>query len=110
MLEIFNNIVKEGEVATASVAQQGGAGGILGMLLPFALMFVVFYFLLIRPQNKQRKKHDEMLKALQKGDVVYTTSGIVGTITSVEEKIFLLEIAEKTKIKILKSQIAGKYE
>lgn len=109
MLEIFNHIVKEGE-ATAQVAQQAGAGGIVSMLIPFGLMFVVFYFLLIRPQNKQRKKHDEMLKALKKGDVVYTTSGIVGTIFSVEERVYLLEIAEKTKIKILKSQIAGKYE
>jgi preprotein translocase subunit YajC len=94
--------VKEG----AAPAPQANA---LGMFVPMIAVFVIFYFLLIRPQKKQQKQHREMLLTLKKGDTVITNSGILGDIFSVEEKFFVLSIAEKTKIKILKSQIATKY-
>ena len=102
MLEFIDLIVKEG----AAPAPQANA---LSMFIPMIAVFVIFYFLLIRPQKKQQKKHQEMLLQLKKGDDVVTNSGIFGSIFAVEEKFFVLTIAEKTKIKILKSQIATKY-
>ncbi len=102
MLELVDLIVKEG----AAPAPQGG---VLGMFVPMIAVFVIFYFLLIKPQKKQQKQHREMLLTLKKGDTVITNSGILGDIFSVEEKFFVLNIAEKTRIKILKSQIATKY-
>ena len=104
MLNFVDFIVKEG-TANAQAAQPNA----LSMLLPFILVFVIFYFLLIRPQKKQQKIHKEMLIQLKKGDQVISNSGILGTIFAVEDKFFILTIAEKTKIKILRSQIATKY-
>ena len=103
MLEFIDLIVKEGAV---TATPQGSA---LGMFVPMIAVFVIFYFLLIRPQKKQQKQHKEMLLTLKKGDTVITNSGILGNIFTVEEKFFVLNIAEKTKIKILKTQIATKY-
>jgi len=102
LLEFIDLIVKEGATPTP----QGSA---LGMFIPMIAVFVIFYFLLIRPQKKQQKQHREMLLTLKKGDTVITNSGILGDIFTVEEKFFVLNIAEKTKIKILKTQIATKY-
>ena len=76
----------------------------IGFLL---LMFAVLYFLMIRPQQKRARAHDEMVKALKKGDIVRTNGGIRGEITAVDERDVTLEIAERTRIKILKSHVAG---
>jgi preprotein translocase subunit YajC len=84
----------------------GGAQGI-GAFLPLILMFVVFYFLLIWPQQKKAKAHRQVLAALQKGDTVVTSSGIYGTITGITDTVVTLEIAEKVRIKVSRSSIAG---
>ena len=84
----------------------GGAQGI-GAFLPLILMFVVFYFLLIWPQQKKAKAHRQVLAALQKGDTVVTSSGIYGTITGITDTVVTLEIAEKVRIKMARSSIAG---
>ena len=89
----------------------GGGGGSsqggLGAFLPLILMFVVFYFLLIWPQQKKAKAHKEVLSNLQKGDNVVTSSGIYGNITGLTETVVTLEIAEKVRIKVARSSIAG---
>ena len=72
------------------------------MLLPFAAMFAVVYFLMIRPQQKKMKEQQDMLGQLKHGDEVVTTSGILGTITGITEKVVTLEIADDVRIKILK--------
>jgi len=77
-------------------------------LLPLILMFVVFYFLLIRPQQKKMKDHQEMLKNLKRGDQIITNGGLVGKITGLTEKMVTLEVAEKIRVRILRSHIAGK--
>jgi preprotein translocase subunit YajC len=87
----------------------GGAAG-LGSLLPLILMFVVFYFLLIWPQQKKAKAHRQILASLQKGDNVITSSGIYGTITGLTDTVVTLEIAEKVRIKVARSSIAGKVQ
>ena len=85
----------------------GGASGGIGAFLPLILMFVVFYFLLIWPQQKKAKAHKQVLSNLQKGDNVVTSSGIYGTITGITDTVVTLEIAEKVRIKVARSSIAG---
>jgi len=75
-------------------------------LVPFVLIFVIFYFMLILPQQKRRKQADAVLAALKKGDKVITASGIWGTITNLGKDTVTLQIADTTKIKIQKEHIA----
>ena len=75
-------------------------------LVPFVLIFVVFYFLLILPQQKRQKKLRAMLDALKKGDKVVTASGIWGTVTNLGKETVTLQIADNTKVKIQRDQIA----
>ncbi len=93
-------------------AAEGGAGaqspGIIDTLLPMGLIFLVFYFLLIRPQQKQQKQMKEMLSQLQRDDDVITSGGIHGKIVGITEKVVTLEIAPNTRIKVQRGNIAGK--
>ncbi|MBL7715300.1 MAG: preprotein translocase subunit YajC [Bdellovibrionales bacterium] len=73
---------------------------------PFAMMFGVIYFLMIRPQQKRLKDQQEMIGALKDGDEVLTASGILGKITGIAEKVVTLEVAQNVRIKILKSQVS----
>jgi preprotein translocase subunit YajC len=90
-----------------------GGGNILKLLLPWILIFGIFYFLVIRPQQKrqrqQQTERDVMLKALKAGDKVITTGGIYGTIVTVKEKddTVQLRIAQSVSIEVLRSAIAG---
>ena len=76
------------------------------MLLPLALMFLVFYFLLIRPQQKKAKQHQEFLKNLKRDDEVVTASGMYGTVSGLTDQVVTLEIAPNVKIKVDRFQIA----
>jgi len=82
----------------------GGGTEQIGFLL---LMFAVLYFLMIRPQQKRAKQHDAMIGALKKGDIVRTNGGIRGEITALDERDVTVEVAERTRIKVLRSHIAG---
>jgi preprotein translocase subunit YajC len=86
----------------------GGAGGGFSMLVPLLLMFAVFYFLLIRPQQKKQRRHQDMLKGLKVGDKVMTSGGVVGTIVEGGEQFVKLEIADRVRVDIGRSYIAGK--
>lgn len=79
----------------------GGDAGFLG-LLPILLMFVLLYFLMIRPQMKRQKEHKGMVEGLQKGDEVITAGGVVGRINKVSEAYVALEIAPETEINVQK--------
>ena len=72
-----------------------------------AVMFAVFYFMLIRPQQKRQREHDDMLRALKRGDKVRTSGGIRGEIAEITDHDASLVIAERVKINILRSHIAG---
>ena len=76
-------------------------------LLPFAFIFIIFYFLLIRPQQKRQKEHQKLLSDLKTGDKVITTSGIHGLIANVKETTFLVKIADNVKIEVDKNAIAS---
>jgi len=97
------------DLAYAMGAPGGGQGGTGGMasFLPLILMFVVFYFLLIWPQQKKTKAHRQLLSSLQKGETVVTSGGIYGTITGITDTVVTLEIAEKVRIKVARNSIAG---
>ncbi len=86
--------------------QAGGAGGIAGFL-PIIILFVIFYFLLIRPQQKKAKEHKTMISDLKKGARIITSGGIYGTIKSIDDTTIGLEIAEKIKIKITRGNVAA---
>jgi preprotein translocase subunit YajC len=83
----------------------GSSAGTIGMLV---IMFAVFYFMLIRPQQKKQREHQEMLKNLKKGDEVVTTGGIVGRISGLTDAYATLEVQEKVRIKVVRSHITGR--
>jgi preprotein translocase subunit YajC len=84
-----------------------GFGG-LGDLIPLVLLFIIFYFLLIRPQQKRAKDHKQLLAALKKGDEVVTNGGVIGVVKSVDESFATLEIADGVIIKVQKQGINQK--
>ena len=84
------------------------AGGALVQLLPLILIFAIFYFLLIRPQQKRQKKHNEMLDSIKAGDEIILAGGIYGKVDRVvDQNNFIVEIADGVKIKLAKSGVAG---
>lgn len=91
-------------------AQAGGApaGFDLISLMPLVLIFVVFYFLLIRPQQRKMKAHREMISAVKRGDKVLTAGGIIGSVVKVEESddVLLVEIAKDIRVRIARSTIS----
>ena len=99
-------------IAYAMGPQPGGSQAPSGfsVLVPLILMFLVFYFLLIRPQQKKQRTHQDMLKGLKVGDRVMTTGGLYGTIVAGGDHIVKLEIAEKVRVDVSRSHIAGKVE
>jgi preprotein translocase subunit YajC len=84
----------------------GSTASTLLSLIPFALIFVIFYFLVILPQQKRAKQQKALLEALKKGDKVVTASGIWGTVTNLGKETVTLQIADSTKIRIQRDQIA----
>jgi len=89
--------------AMAQAAPSAQAG--LMDFIPLILIFVVFYFLLIRPQQKKAKEHRNLVAALQKGDEVVTAGGILGKIRDVGETFIALEVADNTELRIQKHQV-----
>jgi preprotein translocase subunit YajC len=76
-------------------------------ILPIAAIFLVFYFLVIGPANKQKRKTQEMLTSLKKGDRVVTSGGIYGTVQSVEPEVVYLKISDNVRVKVARSAITG---
>jgi preprotein translocase subunit YajC len=98
---------------TLAFAEGGAAGGPAGSpnpimsFAPFIIIFMIFYFLMIRPQKKKLEEEQGMLNAIKKGDEIFTKSGILGTVAGLTDKLVTLEISEGIKVKFLKSQIGG---
>ncbi len=94
--------------ALGGAAGGGGAqGNPIGAFVPLILMFAIFYFLLIRPQQKKAKQHKELLANLRKGDEVITSGGIYGKITGITNDMVVMEIAPQVRIKIARGHVAG---
>lgn len=95
--------------AAEAAAPAAGAGGMafIGQFLPLILIFFVFYFLLIRPQQKKAKEHQNYLANLKRGDKVITGGGIYGQITGLTDNAVTLEVADNVRIKVSRAAIAG---
>ena len=91
--------------------EAGGESSYL-MLIWFGLIFVAFWFLLIRPQKKKQKEHEKLLSELRKGDKVVTSSGMFGTIFAIDDEKgrIILRINDQTKLEFLRSSIAAKVD
>lgn len=84
-----------------------GQGGGFGAFLPLILMFAIFYFLLIRPQQKKAKAHKQLLADLKKGDRVVSSGGLHGVITGLTDDAVTMEIAPKVRVKVSRGSISG---
>jgi preprotein translocase subunit YajC len=94
-------------IISPAYAQSGGGLGGMESLLPLVLIFVVFYFLLIRPQQKKAKAHREMLGNLHRGDRIVTSGGLIGKITRIpNDAELIIEIAEGVKVRVLRGMIS----
>lgn len=96
--------------STYAYAQQaaGQTPGVLeSIIIPMLFVFFMFYFLIVRPNQKRQGKHTDFLQSLKKGDSVLTSSGIFGTIEGINENFVTLQVAEDVNIRVLKSQIAS---
>ena len=94
--------------AAKTTPQEGGlfGGGYSGIIMIVA-MFAAFYFLMIRPQQKKAKEHQSMLSSIDKGTEIVTNGGLIGRVTGVSDKTMTVEISEKVRVRILRSQVAG---
>jgi preprotein translocase subunit YajC len=98
------------DVAWAMAPSPAGGGGGASQLMPtlvmFGAMFAIFYFLMIRPQQKQKKERERMLAAVKRGDRVVTSSGLFGTVTNLTDKTITLRVADQVKLEFERSAIA----
>lgn len=86
----------------------GQQGGLMGMMLPLAMFAAIFYFMIIRPQKKKQKAHEDMLASISKGDTVITAGGFFGIVREILEDSYIIELDEGVKTRILKSSISMK--
>ncbi len=89
---------------------QGGEaspGGFMAPLVTFGILIAIFYFLLIRPQQKQRREHAKMVEGLKKGDEVVTQGGLHGSIYKIKDDTIVLEVADGVRLRFSKSAVAG---
>ncbi len=91
---------------TAPVFAQLGGGDMLSTFLPIIAIMAIFYFLMIRPQQKKMKAHKAMVEAIGKGDKIVTSSGFYGTVAKSEEDGLTIEIAEGVKVKMLRDAVS----
>ena len=100
---MFNLVYAMGTGGTGG----GTGGGGLGAFLPLIIIFAIFYFLLIRPQQKKSKQHKQLLADLKKGDKVVSSGGLHGIITGLADDVVTVEISPKVRVKITRGSIAG---
>lgn len=95
------------DLAYAMGTGGGGQGGGLGAFLPLIIIFAIFYFLLIRPQQRKAKQHKQVLESLQRGDRVVSSGGLHGVITGLTEDTVTMEISPKVRVRVSRGSIAG---
>ena len=94
-------------IAMAPQGDEGGVGSLISTLIMFGAIFAIFYFMIIRPQQKRAKEREKLLSNIEKGDKIVTSGGVHATIVGIEEKTVLIEIAPNVKIKIERSGIGS---
>lgn len=112
-LNLIASLISSLIFSSELLAQDKGAAAPqnpLMQFLPLVIVFIIFYFLMIRPQKKKLEEEQALLEKLAKGDEIYTKSGMIGTIYGLTDTIVTLEVSEGVRFKILKSQIGGLYK
>lgn len=94
-------------LAMAPPPGEGGSGNLVSTLIMFGAIFLIFYFMIIRPQQKRAKEREKLLNSIQKGDKVMTSGGLYGVVDSIEEKTVILKVAENVKLKFERSAISS---
>ena len=94
-------------MGTGGKGGAGGEGGGVGAFIPLILMFAIFYFLLIRPQQKKAKAHKQLLSSIKKGDRVISSGGLHGVVTGLTDDVVTMEIAPKVRVKVSRGSISG---
>ncbi len=92
-------------ITPAYAQSAAGSGDFLIQILPFLLIFVIMYFLIIRPQQRRLKDHREMVAALRRGDTVVTGGGLIGKVTKADDDELVVELAPGMKVKVIRSTI-----
>lgn len=92
-------------LALLMAPREGGSAGLIFMV-QMILIFVIFYFLLIRPQSKERQRHEQMLQGLKKGDEIVTNGGIIGTVVHAEENRLTVRTGDNTRVTVDRSRVA----
>lgn len=105
MFFISQAMAQAADTATAATADAGSSSAVIMQFVPLILIFIIFYTLLIRPQQKRAREHQTKLDALKKGDRVVTGGGIFGTVVKVDTTEATIEIAEGVKIRVQKGSI-----
>ena len=103
MTGIFDLIVP---VAQAAAPAGGATGGLGGMMIPMLLIFGIFYFMLIRPQQRKEKERKQMISELKSGTRVMFSGGILGTIANVKESTFVIKIADGVKVEVARGAVS----
>ena len=85
----------------------GGDGGLMSTLIMFGLIIGIFYFLILRPQQKRQKEREKLLQSIKKGDKVITAGGMHGTVSGVEEKTLLIQVSDNMKLKFERSGVTS---
>lgn len=93
----------------APLLAQADAGSPLGMLPLILIFFVIFWFMIIRPQQKTQKEHEKFLAGLQKDDLVVTNGGLIGKVVQVADKVLTLEVAPNVKVRVMVAQVSGPF-
>jgi preprotein translocase subunit YajC len=95
---------------TEAYAQTGGEGGLLlgpfGSFLPIVLIFVIMYFLILRPQRMKQRQHQEMVANVRRGDTVVTSGGIIGKVVKVEDHELQVELADGVRVRVVRGMVA----
>jgi len=109
--ETEHYIIQGGIILIDIAYAMGGAGGEgaagFSSFIPIILMFVIFYFLLIRPQQKRQKEHRSMVSNLKKGDRIITSGGLYGRITGIDDTTLTVEIADKVRVKVARANVSA---
>jgi preprotein translocase subunit YajC len=94
-------------IAMAPQGGEGGSGSLISTVIMFGAIFAIFYFMIIRPQQKRAKEREKLLSNIEKGDKIVTSGGVHATIVGIEEKTVLIEIAPNVKVKVERSAIGS---
>lgn len=94
-------------LAMAPSPEGGGGGGLVSTLIMFGLIFLIFYFMIIRPQQKRAKEREQMIQNVKRGDKIITSGGMHGTVAGIDEKTALVDFGNNIKIKMEKSAITS---